>query len=755
MKKLFTSLKRAVAILRLVAMLSFILFCSVITSAQLSLPIKWGAFESNLKVYGLGATIGEPSSANVAERLEAFLGMPDVSFLKTLISTNEATYHTAEAFHKDTIVLDIPDVGTLHASNSEMYYVYGPADGTLTGVTVQRESALTPDGSVRFKMPVTFALGTKKGLMAFRVTDNFLTRFLVVIPMAVEGPKLLKVDSLGTITQPQIPYLVLHAPPGDLSICESQQTKTICREFTDTYAQDGSNSANVAIKIGIAGEAGFILTTAFEFSMTFSAGFTAGDMKVITTSDQTCMTVSQGFSTAPMSGPNGGGDVFIGFGQEMAYGFGEFYRIDSTTQSVVTDTNLVYMPVGPTTKFAYTKDAILSDIKFLQSIVSDSMAVGRRAANDAQNQIDVWHQVLSLNDANVSDPNNVKLEPVNFSAGVLSYQESAITVLETNSIEVEHYIEATAGVMSVIEVAGSGISGGFEYKSSKRFGKTQNQTQESAKLVKYTLNDDDSGDIFKLQVVRDPMYGTPIFRIQDLAGTKSSCPYQGGYQREQPALEISVGSSGNFGSHATVSDGSDVALFRINMINKSNEARTYFLKQDPLTNLDGAKITVGASTILGTNNSIDYPGIPAHGAIGPLLVSVRRGDDPKVSLYDSIKLVLYSECEPEIEATVTLSVQFVDISSTKDHSEDIIGTRIFPNPTSDAITVELNLLQSTTVNIDLYDMLGQLQMKGIEENFPDGVQQKQLDLTQMSPGIYMLVIQSESSRLTRKVMINR
>jgi hypothetical protein len=52
-------------------------------------------------------------------------------------------------------------------------------------------------------------------------------------------------------------------------------------------------------------------------------------------------------------------------------------------------------------------------------------------------------------------------------------------------------------------------------------------------------------------------------------------------------------------------------------------------------------------------------------------------------------------------------------------------------------------------------MLGHIQMKGIEENFPAGEQQKQLDLAQIPPGIYMLVIQSGSSRLTRKVMINR
>ncbi len=178
------------------------------------------------------------------------------------------------------------------------------------------------------------------------------------------------------------------------------------------------------------------------------------------------------------------------------------------------------------------------------------------------------------------------------------------------------------------------------------------------------------------------------------------------------------------------------------------------LKLDANTNLDGAIVTVGGTTVLGINNWIDYA-VPPNGAIGPILVAVQRGADPDVSLYDSLRLVLYSECEPEIEATVTLSVQFVNTSSTKELNEDIIGTRIFPNPTSDAVTVELNLLRSTQVHIGLYDLLGNLQMRDLESYLSSGTQQMQLDVSRMVPGTYMLQIQSGSTRITRKLVINR
>ncbi len=250
----------------------------------------------------------------------------------------------------------------------------------------------------------------------------------------------------------------------------------------------------------------------------------------------------------------GDGDVFIGYGVDVAYGVAPAYRIDRDSCRTVMDTVLIYgyRNDGPRRTFAYTKSTILSKIDSLLPIVADSIA-NIKAANDAQNQIDVWNQVLALNLANIQNPDNDIIDAFGFDGGSSQTKSSVISVLETNFIEGEHYIENTMGMQSVIEFAGTGVRDGVEYKSSKRFGKTENQTTENARTVNYTLKDDDPKtsdpepvDVFDLQVVRDPMYGTPIFRLQN--GTRSSCPTREAtyvisriwkYQKEvQATLEI-------------------------------------------------------------------------------------------------------------------------------------------------------------------------------------------------------------------------
>jgi FtsZ-binding cell division protein ZapB len=344
----------------------------------------------------------------------------------------------------------------------------------------------------------------------------------IVLPIVSVGQLFLdqQVPVLGTTVQPQIPYMVLHAPPGDGSSSEFQETKTTCREYSDTYAEDGSNSANLAVKLGVAGSIGFIATVDLEFSVTFSAGITAGDLAVTTKSNQTCVTASQGFSTNALLGGNGGGDVFIGYGTDLSYGLYPLVRINPNTCIAKIDTGLIYAPSGNPRKFVYTEEAIQADI-INQKAKAANQALSVRDRNIAQNQVDVWEKVLAQNNANKSNPNNALIENLSFSAGANTSQESSITVLETNSLEVEHYIDFNTGVSAVVEVGGSGVSGGYEYKGSYRYGKTNNSSAEVAKVVRYSLSDDDGGDLFNLKVVRDPMYGTPVFRVEPTS--KSSC----------------------------------------------------------------------------------------------------------------------------------------------------------------------------------------------------------------------------------------
>ena len=147
--------------------------------------------------------------------------------------------------------------------------------------------------------------------------------------------------------------------------------------------------------------------------------------------------------------------------------------------------------------------------------------------------------MLDKDSINVNNPNNDVLTPTFDLAGRVEINSSkTVSTSITNSYNVTHFIEASAGVKVVVNVGGSGIEGSYEFKTRKSFGQNVANTNNNSTTIAYRLYDDDAGDLFKVKIVRDPDYGTPIFLTS--AGTKSSGPYEGGYQRDQPLLKFSA-----------------------------------------------------------------------------------------------------------------------------------------------------------------------------------------------------------------------
>lgn len=741
--------------------LALVFFAQVFSleAQNLTFPLNNGF---SATVSGAGPTICQSSSAG-AQGNQFFNNFFSISpalittYTPNLWSNDEGTYHVAQAGVTKQIIVDIPVAGGL-GNNSTLFYNYGQFDGNpnTTGLT-SSATYLPPSGGSGFgtnrhTLNLNFPLGISKGYLAFIVKDPGWPAYFVTVPFVVEGPTVHQVDSLGTTVQPQMPQLVLHAPPGDGSSSVFQKSKTTCRELVDTYAENSSNSANLAVKLGVAGSAGLFVTTNFEFSVTFSGGVSAGDMVVKTEQNKTCVTVNENFTTTELTGPNGGGDVFIGYGTDLAYGVYPLIVADPNVCGSRLDTGLVFVPIGEPRKFAYTKTAILADIATLEALVTDSTNVGARTANHSQNQIDVWNQVLAMNDANVNNPNNVVLGNLNFSAGVSSSQESSITVTETNSIQYETFIEGTVGISTVIEVGGSGISGGYEFKSGRRYGATQNQSNEASKLVKYTLADNDAGDIFNLDVVLDPMFGTPAFRVK--SGTQSSCPYQGGYQRDQPSLIFTNNQSSDSLELIGIPMSSS-ASFQLDLCNDSNEPREYTLKLNPASNLNGAVVTAAG---LPLNNAFGQSfTIPANTCLAnPLVIEVKRQSETSPLEYPHLELFLEPSCEETagIASKLNASVFFSNNTSLRDLNNGSGSLGLFPNPASNRVSVKLDLTQANMTRFEIYDMKGQL-LSTDEVQLPSGLAEHQLDVANLPNGIYFVQVQSGSSRLSKKLLIQR
>jgi len=487
-----------------------------------------------------------------------------------------------------------------------------------------------------------------------------------IIPFTVEGATVdlgVEIPSLGTIKEPQIPYMVLHAPPGANSFSEFTQTTTNCREFETSAIQDASNSGKLGVKLGGKGSVGLIINLDYEFYVKFNAGFSAGEMEMTTTSERTCVTVSQGLSTAASTEFVGGGDVFVGYGTDLEVGIYERCFVDENTCTAVIDTGLVYAPVGAPREFVKSTKTIQQDIEDLAAKVADESRTVEQRNND-QNQIDVWNQVLAMNQANINASDNEVLEPTK-DYDLVSPITKTITVSTINTAEItyEHYSETTLGIETLAEIGGSGISGGYEFKSSKRFGQTENQSGETVSTMEYTLHDDDDGDQFNIKIVRDPVYGTPIFKLE--AGSKTSCPYQGGDQRDQP--ELNTFYQGQNSKNLTVSgipDGTSVQI-PLNICNNSSEARTYYLQLNSATNVNGAKFEINGVELNTNDDGFPYT-VPAGGGcfsnggnLPQLFVSQNNNNG---LVYENIELLLNTgpDCAGDIEDVINISLYFGD-----------------------------------------------------------------------------------------------
>lgn len=572
----------------------------------------------------------------------------------------------------------------------------------------------------------------------------------LVLPFVVEGVIPEEAPILGTITEPQVPYLVLHDPPGDGSFTEFQTTETSCRSLETNFATDESNSFNANVKIGVKGSIGLIATVDYEVYAEIRGSGATGNVQIQSNTRQTCVTISKGFAT---SNAADGSDVFIGYGMNMNYGLFRSIVADTKLCRGRLDTGLVYAAIPESIRqFVYTKEGIEADIAALKRIVADSVGVRPnnraklKAINDAQNQIDVWKQVLQLNEANKNSSGATALfENISFSggAGPIS-RESSIEITDTKTITTENYIDGAFGLQGVVNIGGSGFSGGYEYKTQKRFGQTASQSGTTSKNIRYTFQDDDPGDKFNVDVVRDPMYGTPVFRVKQ--GTISSCPFEGGYQRDQPKLKHDGQTANTLTKQGIPVNTS--ATFKLDLCNESNEARTYNLKLNPQSNLNGAVVAAAGVALNGNDLGQTFT-IPANSCVQDLILEVRRLSDASPLTYPNLEVFMYSPCDPDITSSVLASVFFGNATTGTKDIGDASLLSVFPNPTNSQLQVKL-LSNDPIESYQLSDLTGKILR---HSNQKMALQQVDLDLSTLPKGLYVLHVRSGERVYARKVLL--
>lgn len=456
-----------------------------------------------------------------------------------------------------------------------------------------------------------------------------------VLPMYVTGPVFdIEVPVLGRIITPQIPYMVLHDPPGDQSFARFEANTKICRSTSTSYETATGGGFNAAVKIGSAGTVGVVLAAGFEFSIGFSNQFNMTHTRTNTGDEEQCLEIIDGFSTSDLAGGVGAdSDVFIGYGEELVWGVYDSVTYDGCTIGI--ENGLTYYPdTSKTKRFVKTASGIEADIAVQLAIANDpnnSTLVRDRAYN----QVEVWQDVLAQNAANVASASQV-IDNVSFDGGGLVVERSEdVTTTQVKTTSYDVAIENNSQINIVAIVGATGFAGGPEFNFKKNEGTATSATTSTGEMISYSLSDDEvpafdsegRTDNFSVTVYRDPAYGTPIFKLND--GSRTSCPYEGGFRRDQPRLSWKSNECpGEDVKVLEVVDDNDFSTpthIFIQVCNDSDEENDYQLSVDGLD--FNPSVTAGGGDLTNATAVVNFNEIAA-GTCEDKLVTIKGNGNP-------------------------------------------------------------------------------------------------------------------------------
>lgn len=641
-----------------------LLLNSEISFAQWVQPLGINGFDGTLKV-----TSSEGSVAgNNTYYGSAFFGTTDAN----QVATNgwiTSTFNALGQFSRFKATAGKPVTLTIEFDNLPYAdsFINGFFPGLFGGGLGSNEQTNVYDSSVyvplvgfvdsprkfTFQTTVTFPRGRSEAWFVIGFYHNYhgiditqANQYSIVLPFIVEGVKEpsvpMELDGSGQpriITQPSLPITVLHAPPGDQSYTKFESGKTSCQSQENKITEDLATSGNGSVKLGYKGSVGFVATIDIEAYVEFTASGTEGNTNVKIKNTETCVTTTTGFGASAGSGE----DIFVCEGLDFNYAIYDQLFIDpNSNYSTYVKRGLAMVPVDGSKRLnLFTKSNILEQISTLAADTLN-LALDLKQRIDAKNQLNIWKQLIAINDANVANANVINPaypSLINLSGGTFIDNTTSVNTSQSQTLIVDHYVEANAGLQAVVNIGGSGFSAGFNVRTSKSYGQTNSITSSDSQTISMHLEDNDAGDLFKVNIYRDPMFGTPLYKLQN--GSKSSCPYEGGYQRDQPSLRFSALPNSTTYTVPNVAVGT-TSQFGINLCNNSNETRTYNLRFNPLSNANNAIISVTGTT--GNTEFGAFP-IPANSCLAnTYFVNVVQQNLGALTSPD-LNMELYSACD--------------------------------------------------------------------------------------------------------------
>ena len=390
--------------------------------------------------------------------------------------------------------------------------------------------------------------------------------------------------STFTTASPEVPFLILHAPPGDGSYSFWEIDSSIQTGSTFKVAsQNGVDGfANVSLGPSVSlSPGGPFEGLSFDATVVINANYTHQRQVNSDTLDEliTTTNVNQRFQTDRSNVFIEGlsGDVYIGNG--INFILGKSITVDfiplraSGACEIETASRLFMAPDSIRTEFAYSESHIEG------IVIPTQLRLAAEATNDsvrlnALSQAKVWRQVIDQNIRNKKDAALIRNR--SFSSGVGTSYTETISNSNTNTITYETQVSNNFAVELGLYVAGIGASGGVAITMQQTIGGSKSVSRNKATTIGYFLNDNDPGDYYSVNIKKDPVYSTPVFDL--VAGTSSCPPEQGAQNRDQPQI---ITGDMRFDSL----DANTVKDFIMTVTNKSEsgETRNYTLSVDQIT----------------------------------------------------------------------------------------------------------------------------------------------------------------------------
>lgn len=434
-------------------------------------------------------------------------------------------------------------------------------------------------------------------------------------------------ESTFTTTSPAMPLIILRDPPGDKSNSVLTKGTKHCQTWSDGFIIDNTTGLEATFDLGakITTYMGSPFFGVINENEVIAEEVISGSFQSKIgekTALEVCMTNEQEYATSSDGVVIGNdADLYVGAAVNFEFSGTDILSFDPDNCNFPITQSVRVNPKSFGTTYIYSEYQIINSvIPRNESVLLDTVSA------------DAWRRILQYNKDLKKDATFKK----NISFDALNNYSETVSSSSTGSYEFSYDIVWSAEYNTTLgfEVMGIGSKVKIGHKLESTFNTTTGSNNETNRSVKYTLGDDDLADNFTVDVLDDPVFGTPVFKLR--AG-ETMCPWEPGtLNREEVGFSIDRLTAVNVPEN-------DPAVFNLKLSNLGQtgvDQLVYSLGKVPGGNPDAAYIQLDGAEF-GSNLEVQ---------VGPFqtkdyLMSVYIG--PQLYSYNNIGIFAASTCQLE------------------------------------------------------------------------------------------------------------